>query len=388
MKIRIKSITLLLAVILTFSGLLSGSAPIRLSFTPPTEPSLQVPVSSSPATTQPSTVPTTAETTVPPTTEPTVPPTSEPTVPPTSEPTVPPTLEPTVPPTTVPTEPPTTAPTAPPATQPPATPLTAPRAFIYRDSDGSFPFLKGDMNERMYPASITKLFSAYVALQYLEPSAQITVGTAIYTVPHDSSLAHLSIGDVLTVEQLVYGMLLPSGGDAARVLAAEAGRVIAKKSDLSDKDAIQAFADEMNRRAAALSMTGSHFVNPDGFHDPNHYSTMADLLTLARLSLSTPLIRQAAATVEYPVTLAGRTVTWKNTNRLLHSNSQHPEFYRETAIGLKTGFTGAAGRCLLAAFVVNDELYYAGVFGCPDPNMTYITQFTNICYLYDTYIAP
>ena len=244
------------------------------------------------------------------------------------------------------------------------------------------------MDEQIYPASITKLFTAYVALQYLDPQQQITVGAAIYTVPPDSSLAFISIGEVYTVEQLIYGMLLPSGGDAARVIAAEAGRVIAGKANISDTEAINLFVDEMNRLASALGMVGTHFVTPDGFHDPNHYTTMADLMTLTELSLDDPLIRKVVSTPEYTITQGGRSFTWRNTNMLLQESSQHPEFYRKTAIGLKTGFTGAAGRCLLSAFIIDGELIYAGVFGCPDPNWGYIAQFENICYLYDTYLAP
>lgn len=356
MKTRIKGIALLLAVILTFSGLLGGSAPIRVSSKPAgTEPNPQTP---------PTTVPPTMETTVPPTAASTVPPTEEPTVPPTTPPA-----------------------TQPQPTEPAPIPLTASHAFIYSSHSDSFLFLKGTMDERIYPASITKLFTAYVALQYLDAATQITVGNAIYTVPPDSSLAFLTVGDVLTVEDLIHGMLLPSGGDAARVIAAEAGKVICKNSNLPDVEAITAFMEEMNRQAAAVGMTGTHYVTPDGFHHPDHYTTIADLLLLAKLSLETPLIRKIAATTEYSVTLPSRNITWKNTNMLLHTESPHPEFYRETAIGLKTGYTDAAGRCLLSAFIVDGETILAGVFGCPDPDMTYIAQFENICYLYDTYIA-
>lgn len=299
-----------------------------------------------------------------------------------------PSTEATIPPTTVETLPVTTVP---PTTSSPTTPpnevLTASHAFIYRCSDDSFLFLKGTTEDRIYPASITKLFTAYVALQYLVPDRQITVGTAIYTVPPDSSLAFISFGEVYTVEQLIHGMLLPSGGDAARVIAAETGRVISGKSDISDVDAIALCIEEMNRQAAALEMTGTHFVTPDGFHDPDHYTTMADLLLLAKLSLDHPLIRRIVSTTEFSVTLPNRTLNWKNTNMLLHKESRHPEFYRKTAIGLKTGFTDAAGRCLLSAFIIDDETILAGVLGCPDPNMSFIAQFENTCYLYDTYIA-
>ena len=367
MKFQAKSLSLPLTAVmlagLLFSGCVSSPTPG---------------VTSPGSTAQTTGLPTISSTS--PVTTQTIPPTP---VPPT---TVPPT---TVPPTTAP--PATVPPTTEPATQPtePSNPiLTASHAYIYRCRDDSFLFMKGTMEDRIYPASITKLFTAYVALQYLEPSQHITVGTAIYTVPPDSSLAFISVGEVYTVEQLIHGMLLPSGGDAARVIAAETGRLLAGKRDISDTEAINRCIDEMNRLAAALGMNGTHFVTPDGFHDPNHYTTMADLLTLTELSLNDPLIRKVVATAQYTVTLGGRSFTWRNTNMLLHENSQHPEFYRATAIGLKTGFTGAAGRCLLAAFIIDDEIIYAGVFGCPDPNWGFIAQFENICYLYDTYIAP
>ncbi len=295
----------------------------------------------------------------------------------------------TVPQTTEAVFPSATQSTVPPATQSavPAPELTASHAFLCRWSDGTFLFNKGSLEERIYPASITKLLVAYVALQHLSADQNITVGTAIYTVPPDSSLAFLSIGDVLTVEQLIYGMLLPSGGDAARVIAAEAGRALNNDKNLSDTDAINLFMEEVNRQALILGMTDTHFVTPDGFHDPEHYTTMADLILLAKLCLEDPLLQQVVNATEYTVTLAGHSATWYNTNMLLKASSSHPEFYRETAIGLKTGYTNAAGRCLLAAFVVDGETYLAGVFGCPDPNFGFIAQFENICKLYDTYLV-
>lgn len=376
MKTRIKCIALVLAVILTFPGLLSSSISVRAN-TPPviTAPSLSVP----PQTSAVMDTPTTTQATFP---------SSSPETTFVTQTTTPPST--TIPSFSVPTES-VTAPTTPSTPQPstpPSSPLTASHAFIYNLTSDSFLFLKGTMEERIFPASITKLLTAYVALQYLDSQQQIIVGSAIYTVPPDSSLAFLAVGDVLTVEALIHGMLLPSGGDAARVIAVEAGRIISGKNDISDYDAIAVFMEEVNRQAATLGMTGTHFVTPDGFHDPDHYTTMADLLLLAKLSLEHPLIRKIASTTEYTVILSGKTRTWRNTNMLLYKSTQHPEFYRDTAIGLKTGFTGAAGRCLLSAFIVNGEMIISGVFGCPDPNWGYIAQFENTCYLYDTYIVP
>ena len=381
MKTQIKGIAMLLAVILTFSGLLVSS-----SASPVSDDILSAPPAE---TTAPTTAPTT-ETTTAPTTEPTTAPTTEPTTVPT---TVPPTEPPTVPPTVPPTEPPATQPPAPPVTTPPVTQppvqtpqdaITASHAFIYNNTTGAYLFHKGDMNARIYPASITKLFTALVALQYLTPEQTVTAGDALYTVPSDSSKAFLQFGDVLTVEQLIYGMLLPSGNDAARVLAAAAGRVIAGNDSLSAWDAMAVFVGEMNNQAPAMGLTTSHFVNPDGVHSSEHYTSMADLLTLARLCLSDPLISQVVKTPQYTATLPTRQLHWKNSNMHLQGDS---EFYLPNCIGLKTGYTHSAGRCLLSAFMIGNSLAIMGVFGCPDPGFTYITQFQASSYLYSTYLA-
>lgn len=363
MKTRIKAIALLLAVILTFPGALGGSAVEAARDDTHLSP---FPTESTTPTTEPPTQATTEPATVPPTS---VPPT---TVPPT---TVPPT---TIPPTTVP---PTTAPPEP---SPPAE-LTAQYAFVYDTAGSSFLFTHGNPDDRIYPASITKLFTALVALRHLSAEQTVTVGDALYTVPADSSKAFLQFGDVLTVEQLVYGMLLPSGNDAARVLAAAAGRVIAGNDALPAADAIDAFVAEMNHQAEANGLTGTHFVTPDGWHSSEHYTTMADLLTIARLCLADPLISQVVKTPRYAAAVSGRTLYWRNTNMHLHEDS---EFYLPNCIGLKTGYTGAAGRCLLSAYLVDDNWVIMGVFNCPGTVHTYTAQFPSAMYLYNTYIAP
>lgn len=104
--------------------------------------------------------------------------------------------------------------------------INATSAFIYDCRTDRLQSNVQDLNTKLYPASITKLFSMYVAMQYLDSGAEVTVGSILKTVPADSSTALLSIGNRLTVEALYYGMLLPSGNDAARVIAVAAGKVI------------------------------------------------------------------------------------------------------------------------------------------------------------------
>ena len=293
--------------------------------------------------------------------------------------TVPP--ETTAAPTTVP--PTTASPTVPPTTVPPATipstvEITAKNAFVYNCTRDHLAYRKDAGDAVMYPASITKLFSVYVALQHLEPSRMVTVGPIIGTTPPDSSFAKLAVGDQLTVKDLVAAMLLPSGGDAARVLAVEAGRAVAGDPNLTESAAVERFIAEMNRYALLEGMEDSHFVNPDGYHHEGHYTSLQDLLTIGKLSMETELISKIAEMKEYTVTVAeGRTLTWKNTNFLLQES--FPEYYCPDAIGLKTGYTRAAGGCLLAAFEKDGEVILIGIFGSADKP----SRFSDVMALYN-----
>ena len=249
----------------------------------------------------------------------------------------------------------TTAPTKPPVTWmtfPADRELTARQYFVFDCEQGAFLTISGEENERIYPASVTKLFTAYVANQFLRPDQQITVNKAMDYVYPGSSLADLKRGDVVTTRQLVEGMLLPSGNDAAYVLA------------IASKGSPNAFVEEMNRQAEILGMTGAHFANPDGIHQDDHYMSFRDLALLGMLALEDPVIMQYAGVATDSVTISGETKQWKNTNELIHADS---EYYCPYAIGLKTGQTPSAGSCLLSAFEYDGTTYIIGVFGCPQP---------------------
>lgn len=240
--------------------------------------------------------------------------------------------------------------------------ITAERYFVYDTRTGQYLQQKGELNEKLYPASITKLLSVYVMLQYLEPEETITVGDALTLVQPDSSVAWLQEGDVLTVSQLVAAMMLPSGNDAAQTAAVATGRVIAENPNLTPTEASQVFVKEMNKYAQLLGMSGTHFANADGFHDDNHYTTMEDLRILAEKILAEPTIVSYTSRTEETVTLLEGERTWKNTNFLLHPQL---ETYIPATIGLKTGYTGMAGSCLMSAFFMEDRLLIIGVFGAP-----------------------
>ena len=226
-----------------------------------------------------------------------------------------------------------------------------------------------DPRDSLYPASITKLFSAWVALQYLPPEQEIQAGRELGLLQPGSSTAYISYGSVLTAQMLVEGMLLPSGNDAAYVLAAAAGRAIAGDEPLSAARAVDIFVEEMNRQAEALGMTGTHFENPDGYHAEGHYSCPEDLAVMGTLALENGIIARYARCRSDSVRFAsGETCTWRNTNRLL--NPQSP-YYCPAALGLKTGYTRQAGYCLLAAFEGEEGPLLVGIFGAEDKTSRY-----------------
>ncbi len=243
--------------------------------------------------------------------------------------------------------------------------LLAEQYFVYDCTAKSFLTLSGQEDARVYPASITKLFTAYVVMQYLHPDTVYTAGEALDLVAWGSSVAKIEKGDQLTARQLVEAMLLPSGNDASYILAVESGKVIANDPTLSATAAVQVFVNEMNTRAKNLGMTGTNFVNPDGIHDENHYTTFKDLTILGGICLQDNTIMQNASTPKDEIVLHGETIQWKNTNALINPESP---YYCPYATGLKTGQTPDAGSCLLASFRKGGQFLLIGVFGCPEEN--------------------
>lgn len=242
--------------------------------------------------------------------------------------------------------------------------IAAQQYFVYDLGSQSYITISGGGSERIYPASVTKLFTAYTALQYLEPQSIITAGDALTMVVPGSSVADIKEGDRLSVEMLIQAMLLPSGNDAAYVLAVEAGRQINNDNTLSPAVAARVFVDRMNQLARELGMTGTNFVNPDGIHNADHYTTFDDLVIMADLALSNDTIAGYAGICTAQISMAdGTQKEWHNTNTLIDPSS---EYYCPYAVGLKTGQTPSAGSCLLSAFRYKGTTLVIGVFGCPD----------------------
>lgn len=192
--------------------------------------------------------------------------------------------------------------------------------------------------ERLYPASITKIMTALIAIRDGNLSDMVTVGPETVITETGASLAHINPGDTLTMEQLLYGLMLPSGNDAGAAIAVHMA------------GSTEAFAEKMNQTAHALGATDTHFVNPHGLSDEDHYTTAYDLYLIFNEALKYPEFQKIIGTVSYQAQYTdgtGQTKTqeWKNSNQYLNGKSKAPDGI--TVLGGKTGTTRAAGSCLI-----------------------------------------
>ncbi len=257
--------------------------------------------------------------------------------------------------------------------------LKARNAFVYDCASGQLLFTLGDMQKQIAPASLTKLFTAYVALQYLRPGTRITCGQETTWIDPASSVAWVSPGDRVSVELLIQGMMMQSGNDAAYATAAATGRILAEDPAYPPEQAVELFMEEVNRQAQKLGLTGTHFATPDGLDRFDHYTTARDMLAIALLAMEHPLLRHYCSLSKTSVMYEnGETHTYRSTNYLLQPDSK---YYCADACGMKTGTTKKAGSCLMSLFHNGEGYILIGIFGCPQ----YEDRFSDALQLYARY---
>ena len=243
--------------------------------------------------------------------------------------------------------------------------VASPQAFVYDVSNDTIIFTKGE-DKVIYPGSTTKLLTALYALSLLPENAVITPGNELSLVKEGSSIAYIKSGHKLTVSMLVEGMLIPSGNDAAYVLAAAAGREIAKDESLDGVRAADVFMGGLNEYAKKIGLCGTYFTVPDGYAGREHYTTTEDMAIIARLASQNELISEYASKATSDVVYAsGHTNTWINTNKLLDPES---EYYSRYAKGLKTGSIDDEYSLVFSFEFDDGREYIAGVFGANNKN--------------------
>lgn len=222
--------------------------------------------------------------------------------------------------------------------------VTATAAIVIEASTGHVLYER-NADQRMFPASTTKMMTLITALEGNKLDEIVTVGPGAYNA--DGSTLWLDVNEKIPLGELLYGMMLISGNDGAIAIAEHCGGTVAD------------FAARMTKRAQELGATGTNFTNANGLPDPEHYTTARDLALMAAHGFTVPHFEEivSAKEVSFP---------WiHDSTKLLRNENQMLWLYRG-ANGVKTGYTDAAGRCLVASAkqngvqliaVVLDSLY-------------------------------
>ena len=257
----------------------------------------------------------------------------------------------------------------------PSDPVVNAQAAILVEPETSTIIYEKNSNERMYPASMTKILTALVTLDYFDYDALVTVGNEINEVTLDSSKAGHKKGETLSVENLIRGLMIPSGNDSANVLAAAVAKKVENNNDLSYEECEKIFTDLMNKKAEELGCKNSHFANAHGYHDDNHYTTAYDMSLITAEALKNDTIKKIAGEKSFSGDGAGNTLeentnlitqeyNWKSHNLLIADGEYHYEY----ATGLKTGFTDQAGDCVAATAEKDGTELIAVIMNSEDPN--------------------
>lgn len=213
-------------------------------------------------------------------------------------------------------------------------PVVHSSAAVVLDGDTGAVLYDAGAHRRLPPASITKIVTAMVAIERGDLDAPVTVDidSLDFSIRTDSTVMGLEPGDTLTLRDLLYGMMLPSGNDAAIAIAeAVAGSE-------------QAFVVLMNAKAAELGLRDTHFTNPHGLNDPDHYTSAYDIAQLGRWAMSDPRFREIVGAREW-IIHGSRTYTLYNNNNLL---TAYPD-----ADGIKIGWHEEAGPTIVGSAVRN-----------------------------------
>ncbi len=236
-------------------------------------------------------------------------------------------------------------------------------AALLIDAETGLILFEQNAYDKVYPASITKVMTGLLIMEALEDGTltldQVITADSTAWEGLDSSSSNQNIqpGEQMTVEDLLYCLLVPSANEAGNILAVAAC------------GSIEAFLERMNEKAEELGCTCTHFTNTHGMPDDDHYSTAYDIYLISRAALEYELFRTIVSTAEYTVAPTNLTETSRhfyNTNGLL-SNLKYSGYYYKYCIGIKTGSTGAAGYCLVSAAEKDGRTLYCVMMGCENP---------------------
>ncbi len=244
--------------------------------------------------------------------------------------------------------------------------IYAPSALLIEKSSGDILYQK-EAYTPMYPASTVKIMTAILVIENCNLDELVTVSeSALSAVPAGYTVSDIQVGEILTVENLLYALLVPSGNDAANALAEYVGGNVPN------------FAVMMNEKAIQLGCKNTNFTNPNGVHDVNMHTTAYDLSLIAKYAMNLDVFRTIVSTPTYTLpssnTYALNDRVLQNSNHLIHSSSPH---YYEYATGIKTGYTNPAQNCLVASAKKDDVEFIAVILGSTFGNTTEQCKFVD-----------
>lgn len=250
---------------------------------------------------------------------------------------------------------------------------------VYNVTDKQYIF-KNDINKRCYPASITKLITALVALKYMDENDTIVVGNELNMLEMYSSRCDIKRGEKYKLKDILYGLLLPSGGDAAYTIAVNCARKVSGNPNMGYVAAKNYFVSLMNKYMKSIGATGTNCVNPHGYPVKGHYSTVHDLVLVANKVLENKTLKTITSTsYKYVKALTGQGHSWGTTNSLIAS---YAYYYSPYAHGMKTGTVNDEYTGIISAATKNGRTIITVVIGCESYNARYNATHK----LYNTYL--
>lgn len=230
--------------------------------------------------------------------------------------------------------------------------LLSESAILIDSKNGNVLYGKNE-NQQMYPASTTKILTAIIAIENCSLTDKISASrNAIMSIPSGYSNANIKVNEELTVQELLEVFLVHSANEAGFILAEHIS------------GSIENFADLMNQKASEIGCKNTHFTNPSGIHNPEHYSTAYDMALIARFCMQNQTFRdivsKPSCTIE--TTDVSEKRYFVNTNDLIRSSSK---YYYDYAIGIKTGYTSQAKNCLIAGSLKDNLELITVVLGSP-----------------------
>lgn len=228
-------------------------------------------------------------------------------------------------------------------------------------------------NDVRFPASTTKIMTAILTVENCNLDDVATVShNAVYSIPYDYTHASLKEGEELTIEQLLYALMIPSANDAAIVLAEHIS------------GSVEEFAKLMNKRAEELGCKNTHFVNPNGIHSKDHTSTSYDLALMGKFAMQNSIIRKIVSTTQFTLPATNK---YSKTDRIFNNSNDllntYSRYYYEGTTGVKTGYTGEAGNCIIASAKKNNLEVILVVLGGESTNTGLSQRYLDCKTLFD-----